>query len=135
MGVSGQRHAPAARLPPGKGPPVPIVQEAGWAPELVWTQRLEEKSFAPFIWLPVFKWGVLIITFLYKKNHYVGSIGEKKELFNICLVEFQGVISCVAAFWVKSNTALCTYKSSFTFDVFPHAHSLTASCWVLLLMC
>jgi hypothetical protein len=32
---------------PGKGPPVPIVQEAGWAPEPVWTQRLEEKSFVP----------------------------------------------------------------------------------------
>jgi hypothetical protein len=47
MGVSGQRHAPAAILPPGKGPPVPIVQEAGWAPEPVWTQRVEEKSFAP----------------------------------------------------------------------------------------
>jgi hypothetical protein len=47
MGVSGQRHAPAALLPPGKGPPVPIVQEAGWAPEPVWTQRIEEKSFAP----------------------------------------------------------------------------------------
>jgi hypothetical protein len=30
-------------LAPGKGPPVPIVQETGWA--LVWTQRLEEKSF------------------------------------------------------------------------------------------
>jgi hypothetical protein len=44
MGVSGQRHAPAA-LYPGKGPPVPIVQEAGWAPESVWTQRLEEKPF------------------------------------------------------------------------------------------
>jgi hypothetical protein len=44
MGVSGQRHAPAALLPPGKEP---IVQEAGWAPEPVWTQRLEEKSFAP----------------------------------------------------------------------------------------
>jgi hypothetical protein len=29
MGVSGQRHAPAALLPPGKEPPVPIVQEAG----------------------------------------------------------------------------------------------------------
>jgi len=28
-------------------PPVPIVQEAGWDPEPVWTQRLEEKSFAP----------------------------------------------------------------------------------------
>jgi hypothetical protein len=47
IGVSGQRHAPAALLSPGKGPPVPIVQEAGWAPEPVWTQRLEEKSSAP----------------------------------------------------------------------------------------
>jgi hypothetical protein len=31
-------------LPPWKGPPVPIVQEAGWVPEAVWTQILEEKS-------------------------------------------------------------------------------------------
>jgi hypothetical protein len=31
MGVSGRA------LTPGKGPPVPIVQEAGWAPETVWT--------------------------------------------------------------------------------------------------
>jgi hypothetical protein len=36
--------APAALLPPGKEPPVPIGQEAGWAPEPVWTQSLEEKS-------------------------------------------------------------------------------------------
>jgi hypothetical protein len=36
---------PDRALPPRKGPPVPIVQEAGWAPEPVWTQRLEEKSF------------------------------------------------------------------------------------------
>jgi hypothetical protein len=35
---------PGCALPPGKGPPVHIVQEAGWAPEPVWTQRLEEKS-------------------------------------------------------------------------------------------
>jgi hypothetical protein len=27
-------------LYPGKVPPVPTVQEAGWAPEPVWTQRL-----------------------------------------------------------------------------------------------
>jgi hypothetical protein len=27
--------------------PVPILQVAGWAPEPVWTQELEEKSFAP----------------------------------------------------------------------------------------
>jgi hypothetical protein len=32
---------------PGRAlPPVPIVQEAGWAPEPIWTQRLEEKSSA-----------------------------------------------------------------------------------------
>jgi hypothetical protein len=46
MGVSGQCHASAALYPGGKGPPVPIVQEAGWAPEPVWTQRLEDKSSA-----------------------------------------------------------------------------------------
>jgi hypothetical protein len=46
MGVSGQLHAPAALFPPRKGPPVPIVQESGWAPELVWTQKLEEKYLA-----------------------------------------------------------------------------------------
>jgi hypothetical protein len=37
---------PGRALAPGKGTPVPIVQEAGWAPEPVWTQRLEEKFFA-----------------------------------------------------------------------------------------
>jgi hypothetical protein len=31
----------------GKDPPVPTVQQAGSASELVWTQRIEEKSFAP----------------------------------------------------------------------------------------
>jgi hypothetical protein len=36
---------PGRDLPPRKGPPVPIVQEAGFTPEPVWTQRLEEKSF------------------------------------------------------------------------------------------
>jgi hypothetical protein len=36
---------PGRALVPGKGPMVPIVQGAGWAPEPVWTQRLEEKSF------------------------------------------------------------------------------------------
>jgi hypothetical protein len=38
---------PGRALAPVKGPAVPTVQEAGWAPESVWTQRLEEKSFAP----------------------------------------------------------------------------------------
>jgi hypothetical protein len=46
MEVSGQHHALGRALPLGKGPPVPIVQEAWWVPELVWMQRLEEKSSA-----------------------------------------------------------------------------------------
>jgi hypothetical protein len=43
----GKRSAsrPGRALLPGKGPPVPVVQEAEWALEPVWTQRLEEKSF------------------------------------------------------------------------------------------
>jgi hypothetical protein len=45
MGASGQPHAQAALYPRGKDPPVPIGQEAGWVPEPVWTQWLEEKSF------------------------------------------------------------------------------------------
>jgi hypothetical protein len=35
---------PSRALPPGKRPPVPIVQVDGWAPEPVWTLSLEEKS-------------------------------------------------------------------------------------------
>jgi hypothetical protein len=37
---------PGRALATGKGPLVPIVQEAGWAPELVWTQRLRKNPFA-----------------------------------------------------------------------------------------
>jgi hypothetical protein len=39
MGVSGQRR-PSSALAPGKGPPGPIVQEAGWAPEPLCPNRL-----------------------------------------------------------------------------------------------
>jgi hypothetical protein len=35
---------PCRALPPGEEPPVPTVQEAGWDPERVGTQTLEEKS-------------------------------------------------------------------------------------------
>jgi hypothetical protein len=31
-------------LPPGKGAPVSIVQEAGWVPEPVWTQEAKRKT-------------------------------------------------------------------------------------------
>jgi hypothetical protein len=36
---------PRPRFTPGERTSVPSVQEAGWASKLVWTQRLEEKSF------------------------------------------------------------------------------------------
>jgi hypothetical protein len=43
MEVSGQHHAPAALYPRGKDSRYPL-DRTGWAPEPVWTQRLEEKS-------------------------------------------------------------------------------------------
>jgi hypothetical protein len=45
----GERSAlrPGRALPPGKEPPVPIVQGVGWAPEPVWTQRVERKILCP----------------------------------------------------------------------------------------
>jgi hypothetical protein len=44
MGVSGQRQAPAA-LYPQEGTPVPFGYGLD-GPQLVWTQNLEEKSYA-----------------------------------------------------------------------------------------
>jgi hypothetical protein len=39
---------PGRALPPERGPPVlPIGWEAGWVPEPVWIQGLNERSFAP----------------------------------------------------------------------------------------
>jgi hypothetical protein len=46
MGVSDQRHAPAALYSRGKNPRYPLDRGAGWAPESVWKQILEEKSSA-----------------------------------------------------------------------------------------
>jgi hypothetical protein len=41
---------PGRVLPPGKGPPIAIGQEAVWAPEPVWMQRLEENPL-PLPWI------------------------------------------------------------------------------------
>jgi hypothetical protein len=52
-GVSGQHHAPAP-FTPGKNP-VPIVQEAGWAPEPVWlvAENVASPGFYPRTFQPV----------------------------------------------------------------------------------
>jgi hypothetical protein len=47
MGVSGQRHAPAALYPRGKDPRYPLDRRLGGPQKPVWTQRIEEKSFCP----------------------------------------------------------------------------------------
>jgi hypothetical protein len=87
MGVSGQRHAP------GKVPPVPIVQKAGWAPEPVWTQKLEEKSLLPLLEMEPLRqirsqtlyWlsypPTLLATYVNRTNRNVPIYGteEKKE--------------------------------------------------------
>ena len=53
MGVCGQHHAPAA-FTPGQVP-VPIVQEAGWAPDPVWigAENLALPGFDPRTFQPV----------------------------------------------------------------------------------
>jgi hypothetical protein len=43
-GVEWSASRPSRALAPEKGSPVPIGQEAGWASELVWTQRLEDEQ-------------------------------------------------------------------------------------------
>jgi hypothetical protein len=47
LALDGSEWSAGRALPPGKGTPVPIGSEDGWAPEPVWTKRLEEKSSAP----------------------------------------------------------------------------------------
>jgi hypothetical protein len=51
--MCGQNHVPAA-FTPGKDP-VPIVQEAGWAPEPVWigAENLAPPGFDPWTFQPV----------------------------------------------------------------------------------
>jgi hypothetical protein len=41
--------SPSHAIPLGKGPSVPIGQEAGWAPEPVWTQKARGKILLPLL--------------------------------------------------------------------------------------
>jgi len=63
-GGEGSASHPSCSLPPGKDP-VPIVQEAGWAPRPVWTgvENLAPLGFNPWVMQPIasclYKVGVL----------------------------------------------------------------------------
>jgi hypothetical protein len=65
---------PGRALVPGKGPPVPIVQEAGWAPEPVWTQRLQEKSFRLYQGLKFDRWVLQPVA-----RHYTTELARKSR--------------------------------------------------------
>jgi hypothetical protein len=97
MGVSGQHHAPAA-LYPGKGPTVPIVQEAGWAPEPVWTQRLEEKSLLSLhtvsIYLFPFLWWYILVSLLRTIPIVLNLHFDHWLLF---------ILNCISVSWPRFN--------------------------------
>jgi hypothetical protein len=73
---------------PGERTPVPIVQEAGWASEPVWTQSLEEKSFhlcrGSNLDLPVVQhvarhwttWATRLISMLYSLSYWEASLNK-----------------------------------------------------------
>jgi hypothetical protein len=103
---------PGLALAPGKGPPVPIVQEAGWAPEPVWIQRLEEKLFRlcrrpnfdhPVVqpvarlytdWaarltrmlLGYYNYGLLVVLLYFMKYLGTDSLVNKSDLSKFCTV-------------------------------------------------
>jgi hypothetical protein len=92
MGVSGQSHAPARGIIPGKETPVTIVQEAGWAPEPVWTQRLEEKFPLLYRGSNLYK---KIICHLYRSPG-TGKMVKRRKL---CWAEYRVRMSLQEILW------------------------------------
>jgi hypothetical protein len=88
--------SPQLRFTPREDPPplsVPIVQEAGWAPELVWTQRLEGKSSAS-----VAEWAV------YHKQIFILPCGMK-VLANFA--RFCGLVDYFIQIQITKNLFFC----------------------------
>jgi hypothetical protein len=83
--------APAVLLPLGKGPPVPIVQEAGWAPEPVWTQRFWGKGLCPGSNLDR-----LVVQSV--ARHYTAWATPATGIITICLWFFSSLQLSTAAF-------------------------------------
>jgi hypothetical protein len=92
--VCGQHHAPAA-FTPGKDP-VSIVQEAGWAPELVWigAENLAPPGFDPRTFQPVAS---------HYTNYAIPALsGVKSHLINVVL-EFLPKHDLIPPFHIKPH--------------------------------
>jgi hypothetical protein len=70
-----------AALTPGKEPPVPIVQEAGWAPELVWTVWSREKPLAlARNRTPAVQPGLIVCWFLVRVREKISFYCDQQQL-------------------------------------------------------
>jgi hypothetical protein len=89
---------PDRALDPRKGPPVPIVQEAGWDPEPVWIQRLDEKSFSPLLGIEQLHLHVQLLAYVYGSTSFL---------------LFQFLISCIlsnADVYILCRVLLCIHS-------------------------
>jgi hypothetical protein len=89
---------PGRALLPGKEPPVPIVQEAVWAPEPVWTQRLEEKPGRPVRSQPLYWLGYPGSPYLYVDMSKIWQTSGTKFSKQLPMDQFGANMDCCAAF-------------------------------------
>jgi hypothetical protein len=99
---------PGRSLTPGKGPPVPIVQDAGWASEPVWTQIY-------YYYLKLFK----IYCFMSNQYHrdHVAKLSAFSHSLNtgilhiyIC-IHTTGLMSCVQSHMIPTLRRASTHSS------------------------
>ena len=87
MGVGGQRNAPVVLLPLPWKDPVPIVQEAGWAPGPVWmgAENLPPPGFDPRTVQPVASrytdWSIAVPHYYYYYYYVVTGISKEPNVF------------------------------------------------------
>jgi hypothetical protein len=102
VGVSGQRHAPAALLPPGKGPPVPIVQNTRY-----WTVLIQDRHInRPFKVIRVMRgynyFYTNSITHIFKT-----FFSEQRDIFWTSTV----MVSFSNKLFTCRNACICLYRA------------------------
>jgi hypothetical protein len=99
MEVNGQLHAPAA-LPPVKRAPIPVLQEAGLAPEPVWMLWRREKSLC-----------------FWQESNPVSSVVQAHRLVAIPTVQF----------WLPFTTSVSNFplasRTGYSVKRLPEIHS------------